>query len=147
MPVSSRNLRYNSANSNSACHYLWSPHWHAQVQVTMPIAIWAQRITVRCNNWHRQHASHFLGNIRLDGLACARSDANGAQNCFSSSLGIRRTLRHSASIPMAEWTDHSMGLETAHAHTNRLANEESPYLLQHQHNPVRFFRIPAKSVC
>lgn len=25
---------------------------------------------------------------------------------------------------------------TAHAHTNRLAKEESPYLLQHQHNPV-----------
>jgi len=25
---------------------------------------------------------------------------------------------------------------TAHAHTNRLAREKSPYLLQHQHNPV-----------
>ena len=24
-----------------------------------------------------------------------------------------------------------------HMHTNRLASEESPYLLQHQHNPVR----------
>eukprot|EP00208_Stichococcus_sp_RCC1054_P002857 CAMPEP_0206140746 /NCGR_PEP_ID=MMETSP1473-20131121/10535_1 /ASSEMBLY_ACC=CAM_ASM_001109 /TAXON_ID=1461547 /ORGANISM="Stichococcus sp, Strain RCC1054" /LENGTH=783 /DNA_ID=CAMNT_0053535017 /DNA_START=195 /DNA_END=2546 /DNA_ORIENTATION=+ len=28
---------------------------------------------------------------------------------------------------------------TAHAHTNRLAKEESPYLLQHQHNPVDWF--------
>src|SRR5256885_7814557 len=25
---------------------------------------------------------------------------------------------------------------TVHAHTNRLAREKSPYLLQHQHNPV-----------
>lgn len=24
----------------------------------------------------------------------------------------------------------------AHAHTNRLSKEQSPYLLQHQHNPV-----------
>ena len=33
-----------------------------------------------------------------------------------------------------------------HMHTNRLAKEESPYLLQHQHNPVRVklneFRYP-----
>jgi uncharacterized protein YyaL (SSP411 family) len=27
----------------------------------------------------------------------------------------------------------------AHAHTNRLAREKSPYLLQHQHNPVDWF--------
>ena len=26
-----------------------------------------------------------------------------------------------------------------HAHTNRLAREKSPYLLQHQHNPVDWF--------
>ena len=28
---------------------------------------------------------------------------------------------------------------SAHAHTNRLAREKSPYLLQHQHNPVDWF--------
>jgi uncharacterized protein YyaL (SSP411 family) len=28
---------------------------------------------------------------------------------------------------------------TAHAHTNRLAREKSPYLLQHQHNPVDWY--------
>jgi uncharacterized protein YyaL (SSP411 family) len=28
---------------------------------------------------------------------------------------------------------------TPHAHTNRLAREKSPYLLQHQHNPVDWF--------
>jgi uncharacterized protein YyaL (SSP411 family) len=28
---------------------------------------------------------------------------------------------------------------TTHAHTNRLANESSPYLLQHQHNPVDWY--------
>ena len=27
----------------------------------------------------------------------------------------------------------------SHAHTNRLAREKSPYLLQHQHNPVDWF--------
>ena len=27
----------------------------------------------------------------------------------------------------------------AHSHTNRLAREKSPYLLQHQHNPVDWF--------
>src|SRR5208283_4614612 len=27
----------------------------------------------------------------------------------------------------------------AHAHTNRLAHEKSPYLLQHAHNPVDWF--------
>src|SRR5262247_1349388 len=26
-----------------------------------------------------------------------------------------------------------------HAHTNRLAREKSPYLLQHQHNPVDWY--------
>ena len=29
------------------------------------------------------------------------------------------------------------GASTQHAHTNRLIDEESPYLLQHAHNPVR----------
>jgi uncharacterized protein YyaL (SSP411 family) len=28
---------------------------------------------------------------------------------------------------------------TEHAHTNRLINETSPYLLQHAHNPVDWF--------
>jgi hypothetical protein len=28
---------------------------------------------------------------------------------------------------------------TAHKHTNRLAKEKSPYLLQHQHNPVDWY--------
>src|SRR5712675_2864177 len=28
---------------------------------------------------------------------------------------------------------------TSHAHTNRLAREKSPYLLQHQHNPVDWY--------
>ena len=27
----------------------------------------------------------------------------------------------------------------SHTHTNRLAREKSPYLLQHQHNPVDWF--------
>jgi hypothetical protein len=27
----------------------------------------------------------------------------------------------------------------SHSHTNRLANEKSPYLLQHAHNPVDWF--------
>src|SRR3954469_8340163 len=30
-------------------------------------------------------------------------------------------------------------MPTAHAHTNRLAREKSPYLLQHQHNPVDWY--------
>src|SRR5262245_65817544 len=30
-------------------------------------------------------------------------------------------------------------LNAPHAHTNRLAREKSPYLLQHQHNPVDWF--------
>lgn len=30
-------------------------------------------------------------------------------------------------------------MTTTHAHTNRLAREKSPYLLQHQHNPVDWF--------
>src|SRR3954454_8057522 len=30
-------------------------------------------------------------------------------------------------------------MTTTHAHTNRLAREKSPYLLQHQHNPVDWY--------
>ena len=36
----------------------------------------------------------------------------------------------------ASWMTAS-GASTQHAHTNRLIDEESPYLLQHAHNPVR----------
>ncbi len=36
-------------------------------------------------------------------------------------------------------TSHSHGTTHAPAHTNRLASEKSPYLLQHQHNPVDWF--------
>ena len=33
----------------------------------------------------------------------------------------------------------SMDHQESHAHTNRLSQETSPYLLQHQHNPVDWF--------
>ena len=33
----------------------------------------------------------------------------------------------------------SMQMETKHRFTNRLANETSPYLLQHAHNPVDWY--------
>lgn len=31
---------------------------------------------------------------------------------------------------------HEEGAQQQHKHTNRLAREQSPYLLQHAHNPV-----------
>src|SRR5437764_1361560 len=33
----------------------------------------------------------------------------------------------------------TMRIVLEHTHTNRLANETSPYLLQHQHNPVDWY--------
>jgi uncharacterized protein len=33
----------------------------------------------------------------------------------------------------------SMDHKETHAHTNRLSKETSPYLLQHQHNPVDWY--------
>ena len=34
---------------------------------------------------------------------------------------------------------HKLHESAAHKHTNRLAREKSPYLLQHAHNPVDWF--------
>jgi hypothetical protein len=39
----------------------------------------------------------------------------------------------------AEPPDKEGNLEKQHSHTNRLAHEKSPYLLQHQHNPVDWY--------
>ncbi len=40
---------------------------------------------------------------------------------------------------VGEKMEAAMKTETTHSYTNRLAKEKSPYLLQHQHNPVDWF--------
>ena len=45
-------------------------------------------------------------------------------------------LKHPAK---SQQTMSSISTKTTHSHTNRLAREKSPYLLQHQHNPVDWF--------
>lgn len=51
-----------------------------------------------------------------------------------SSLIFRRPVYASKLLAMAEQT--SNPASQSHKHTNRLAAEHSPYLLQHAHNPV-----------
>ncbi len=67
-----------------------------------------------------------MSNVRLPvlvpllGLACAAGCSDAAQPQLKPPVSA-----HSTALP--------------HAHTNRLAREKSPYLLQHQHNPVDWF--------
>ena len=42
-------------------------------------------------------------------------------------------------VPAATKTNLAMATNTPHAHTNRLAQQKSPYLLQHAHNPVDWY--------
>src|SRR6266852_9934775 len=58
------------------------------------------------------------------GLLCAM----GAAARGESSTKLNSTILVTTNAPTA-----------AHAHTNRLAREKSPYLLQHQHNPVDWY--------
>lgn len=53
---------------------------------------------------------------------------------FSFSSSRRRTIHSLKVLSMAETT--SINPSQSHKHTNRLASEHSPYLLQHAHNPV-----------
>src|SRR5580765_4874682 len=74
--------------------------------------------------------------IRLHELACvlmkhlasfvAPLIAFGIARCQSGAAELRSTVKTNS--PTA-----------THSHTNRLAREKSPYLLQHQHNPVDWF--------
>lgn len=54
------------------------------------------------------------------------------------SVVFRRPIKFSRAMAMAD------GGSEAHKHTNRLAEEHSPYLLQHAHNPVIFLPNFAK---
>jgi uncharacterized protein len=50
------------------------------------------------------------------------------------------TANHSAADPTPTGPQHSPGAAAEkHEHTNRLAHEKSPYLLQHAHNPVDWY--------
>ncbi len=48
-------------------------------------------------------------------------------------------VRFAPRLPARYDQDVPMNAATAQAHTNRLAREKSPYLLQHAHNPVAWF--------
>ncbi|XP_048422485.1 spermatogenesis-associated protein 20-like [Pyrus x bretschneideri] len=55
-----------------------------------------------------------------------------------SSLILRRPISASKPLAMAEHTS-SNPAAPSHKHSNRLAAEHSPYLLQHAHNPVDWY--------
>jgi hypothetical protein len=117
----------------------------------MPIASWALRFSLQWNILHRQRLTNVLSVACPDGgLACCRGDRSfGNEYHRTFKLGLRRRVSSHRSVPMAERTDHTTGIERPqdiHSHTNRLAKEESPYLLQHQHNPVIFIKINQATV-
>src|ERR1051325_10143968 len=47
--------------------------------------------------------------------------------------------RRDSAVPEKKGTVTTNSPAAAHSHTNRLAREKSPYLLQHQHNPVDWY--------
>src|SRR5690349_21512824 len=65
-----------------------------------------------------------MGSINAAALACLAGGLILTQT-WSESNPEKKTDMSSASQP--------------HRHTNRLAREKSPYLLQHQHNPVDWY--------
>src|SRR5690348_972110 len=76
-----------------------------------------------------------------------------AQTCFGIKLRVlESTVKHLANVLLfasalacgcsgtkPRESSVAMATNTAHVHTSRLAREKSPYLLQHQHNPVDWF--------
>ena len=63
---------------------------------------------------------------------------NIAGAVFALALAALPACRERAANPQLKPTVPTHPVTAAHAHTNRLAREKSPYLLQHQHNPVNW---------
>jgi uncharacterized protein YyaL (SSP411 family) len=55
--------------------------------------------------------------------------------CLASGLIVTRSWSENGTEKKSDMSSPSQ----SHSHTNRLAREKSPYLLQHQHNPVDWF--------
>jgi uncharacterized protein len=70
--------------------------------------------------------------VFLERGACA---VMGAAVLCLGAFGCRHETERGASTNMSSQSTNAV----AHGHTNRLAREKSPYLLQHQHNPVEWF--------
>src|SRR5215470_12092449 len=75
------------------------------------------------------HRASFLYAGRCRGLSC-RQAAAARNGLVCAPLNPRVAGHVWKIVAMAKTVD------TAPAHTNRLAREKSPYLLQHAHNPV-----------
>eukprot|EP00884_Botryococcus_braunii_P010010 jgi/Botrbrau1/1900/Bobra.0005s0016.2 len=110
----------------------------------MPFVNWALRFSSQCKCLHRQRVTQVVCAACFDGgLACCRANRNFISKHPRSWIsGYKRSFISPIHVTMAGQTDHTSGIERPqdiHAHTNRLAKEESPYLLQHQHNPVDWY--------
>ena len=79
------------------------------------------------------HGHVALRHVSSRTTGAAISSRTGSQSYLTKRF-IRRTPTMSAIAP------------TEHKHINRLAKEQSPYLLQHQYNPVSCL-LPCRNVC
>ncbi|KAK4732224.1 hypothetical protein R3W88_025212 [Solanum pinnatisectum] len=73
----------------------------------------------------------------LNKLLISSSSSSFRYLCKSTKPFFRQSIRV---LPMAEQQSSSFSASSqTHKHTNRLASEHSPYLLQHAHNPVDWY--------
>ncbi|XP_049407647.1 uncharacterized protein LOC125871096 [Solanum stenotomum] len=73
----------------------------------------------------------------LNKLLISSSSSSFRYLCKSTKPFLRQPIRV---LPMAEQQSSSISTSSqTHKHTNRLASEHSPYLLQHAHNPVDWY--------
>ena len=84
--------------------------------------------------------AHILNTIRrLFALGVCASALSAIGACSAQPEGNEVTSRDVQEQKAEEPRNVSAPTEVEHAHTNRLVNETSPYLLQHAHNPVDWY--------
>ncbi len=93
---------------------------------------------------HVKTSQRFLDFARNDKSVNSRHAVSAVmRTCFRFAILALTCLvgtNHSAADPTPTGLRHSQGPATEkHEHTNRLAHEKSPYLLQHAHNPVDWY--------
>ena len=91
-----------------------------------------------CNRGARVLATFALLFPRTSPSALTAMDSNKLKTSpGSAARPVQATGDTSAERPLAESGGQKVSPQQKHKYTNRLAKEQSPYLLQHKHNPVR----------
>src|SRR5258705_1504110 len=94
----------------------------------------------RCSFQEAGYGGETMARLIVLVLALAAGAATETRGASQQTLRSNVTSKAESVTPKSDAQTPTQTQERTQNHTNRLAREKSPYLLQHQHNPVDWYR-------